>query len=321
MNQPPQALMIATLLAQSLVAQPIVLGIGAPLLAVLECQDVLGPDQLPKISAEQYNKWKQILANTMKMKIAISLNREVFFPHELATMTVIISNPGSQPLEVLEPVERVSGQLYIGAWSEVDGFGRNRRFEPQFGQSAKSRIIEAGETVTKSFRVGTYGSPDSFAGLPGTEGSYEFVYIYGTGASVKFKIANPRVELCVQEPDPRQFERDEFVPGKGKTGKRMKYVQYASGCVFEENGNWVIAVVPGNLAGPDGNMAHYKVAGPTNFPKMVRLIESKEPITSMALAPQADGKVIVSYATVFNATQVRTRHVIRLKSNREVEAQ
>ena len=319
MNQPPQALVIATLFAQALVAPTVVLRTGAPLLTVLECQDVLGRDQLPKISAEEYNKWKQILANTMEIKVEISLNREVYFPHEMATMTVIVSNPASHPLEVLEPVERVSGQLYIGAWSEVDGFGRNRRFEPQFGQSAKSRIIEPGETVTKSFRVGTYGSPDSFAGLPGTEGSYEFVYMYGAGASVKFKIANPRVELCVQEPDPRQFDRDEFVPGKGKTGKRMKYVQYASGCVFEENGTWVIAVVPGNLAGPDGNMAHYKVAGPSNFPKMVRLLESKAPITSMALAPQADGKVIVSYATISNATQAQTRHVIRLKSNREVD--
>lgn len=151
--------------------------------------------------------------NTKQLRVELKLDREVYFPGEMAELTVTITNPTSRALLVEEPLSVGSGDIGLVvqradhfeavAQKTRDGFiivGTGAT-EP----TVHTVLMQPGEQRQRTIRTDDAMFDDdeimdlTIDGfLPLEAGHYVFGYGYGSGASVAFDIVQPVVLRAVQ---------------------------------------------------------------------------------------------------------------------------
>ena len=153
-------------------------------------------------SAQGQPDGSDVLAeNTAKMKVTITMDRDVYLQGELYTADIEVMNPTNQSLLVEEPF---GGQCVSMAKKEGDktvSVTSRPGYEP-FCNSTRELAITLGPGERRSSVLGPFGFNDSGGwpqlmgghGMWLEPGEYILTYAYGAGAQAEFRIVHPKLE-------------------------------------------------------------------------------------------------------------------------------
>ena len=159
--------------------------------------------------------YQQLVANTNKLQVTLQLDRQEYFPHEDASLTLTITNPGDAPLEVIEPlVPRTGGtNVYFHDSAKPASDPRSwHRISPHENgvayfedRDVPTAWVLPGQSVTKKCLLSDIESraPLDAQGrrtvtvcqgfhMMSDEGDYQNRYNYGRGAVADFRVVWPQ---------------------------------------------------------------------------------------------------------------------------------
>jgi hypothetical protein len=135
-----------------------------------------------------------------KLRTRLFLDRKIYMPGELAIVTIRVTNPTGEPLEIPDPFHKWSGGLDLMRRVTPPGNGPGFAYtspHPYSGMSNRDDvlprvIINPGQTLSESYRTDAplfLNQPALPGGtMPHTPGKYLIVYSYDTRAEVNFEV-------------------------------------------------------------------------------------------------------------------------------------
>jgi len=166
-----------------------------------------------------------------KLRTRLSLDHEIYMPGELATVTIRVTNPTDQPLQVPDPFDKFSGGLDLMRTVAPAGNGSGLAYvsphpysaRPNGDDSLPRLFINPGQTLTKSYRTDTplFLNQSALPGgtIPRKPGKYTIFYSYDPSDGVDFEVINPKLEALQSLRLP-----DEVVPGQDRVRTHLVHV-------------------------------------------------------------------------------------------------
>jgi hypothetical protein len=156
-----------------------------------------------------------------KLRVRLSLDHEIYMPGELATVTIGVTNPTVEPLQVPDPFNKLSGGLDLMRRVIPAGNGPDLVYMsphpysgmPNRDDGLPNVPINPGQTLTKSYRSDAplFLNQPALPGdtMPRTPGEYLIVHSYDPRAGADFEVVRPKIEALQSLRLP-----DEIVPGQ-----------------------------------------------------------------------------------------------------------
>jgi hypothetical protein len=150
-----------------------------------------------------------LITNTMKLDVRVTLDRATYFPGERASIGLSVRNPTSAPLLVLQPFTASTGLINLGKKSgadyEIVGES-NHRLLPRVPPTT---VLEPGQELTANLdsavpSVFGLGLPVMGSlGAPSRAGEYALAYTYSGYALGLFTVVAPMLEAStvIRVPD------------------------------------------------------------------------------------------------------------------------
>lgn len=145
--------------------------------------------------------------NEDQLQVAVTLDRAVYFPREVAVISITIRNPTSNPLRVNAPFWRecitLSASNVDGTFSQLgaDGCGFGPQIESARSIPPMTTTFAAGEQ--RNFVLSTDDSSFSsksspmYGAVPKDPGSYALIYGYNA-KSARFKVVHPVLDVAAR---------------------------------------------------------------------------------------------------------------------------
>jgi hypothetical protein len=152
------------------------------------------------------------IADTRRLSVTISTDRDIYVGGEDAVITVTVLNPTSGRLKVLQPFNLDTGGIDLLKRNLVDPQHRPWLYlvdhpfsEVGFGPSTPLANIEPGEKIEKRFHsYDAHFDGDSAImrsrAVPVKEGEYQLQYAFGRGARTTFTVVIPKLDKLVTVP-------------------------------------------------------------------------------------------------------------------------
>jgi hypothetical protein len=136
------------------------------------------------------------------------MDREEYFIGDEAVLTLSVTNPQPQTIEILAPFRGETGR--VGLLKKTGRPGLEWEFETNDhvvgGPVLIPRWIGPGARLESRVRLNSFECPHHMltCHFPDREGEYMFVFGYGKGASAKFRVVTPLVHSVVDVPISRK---------------------------------------------------------------------------------------------------------------------
>jgi hypothetical protein len=141
----------------------------------------------------------QIAANTEKLRVAITMDRQEYLPGEAAEITISIVNPTTDPLEVYEPFKNQTGTMWVDIQRTPGQQALGHQGEPLCCPHGRgtTRWFASGETAASTFQSGGdhFGARGPMVVIPEQPGGYRLYYLYGSAQPVNFTVIPATVAL------------------------------------------------------------------------------------------------------------------------------
>jgi hypothetical protein len=211
----------------------------------------MAAQQSPRVtSSPASDRKRQILKNTSKLKVTLTLDRQAYFPMEEALLQITIVNPESQDLEVYDPWHAPAARLFFLA--ELI----ERR--PLDTDPLPTQIIPAHEESTRFFRLdgATCRQPGSVTQLnykhcamPSQPGKHvlQMVIAEVNGATTQFDVIDPGPPLEAVELEVDPYVRDSRDVFGRPTGKSYRTKAYARAYKLKRRDQENVCLVRGGV--------------------------------------------------------------------------
>lgn len=162
-----------------------------------------------------------------RLEVTMTTDRTVYFTGEQLELTVTIRNPAREPLTVKQPFLYGTGGIVtlrrpLGSSNENDWQFENPHPILYKMPDPPQIVVSPGEQIRKTLRIpedcasaGYFSSP---CGVRIREGEYRYDFYYGLGASVRFRVARPNLELAAE---PKLNKKLEYVYWERRQGKNV----------------------------------------------------------------------------------------------------
>jgi len=235
--------------------------------------------------------------NTAKMKVTISMDRDVYFQGELYSANIEVMNPTNQSLLVEEPFR---GQCLSIVRKEGDKTipVTSRPGDESVCSEMPEPVIALGPGERRSSVLGPFGYNDSGGwpqltggnGMGFEPGDYVLFYGYGAGAKAEFKIVTPRLEA-----DALARVKDEMFsdrPDQQDPHPLPAYIQVLALRWHDQSYICVSQSQVNNLWRP--KQGEPSILGPGNFK---RVATSQEPIVELSATADPEENLRIEWKT------------------------
>jgi len=244
------------------------------------------------LSAEDNEaKLTRLLNNRLKAVTTLRLDRDAYFPGEIATLTITVTNPTNEPLEIPAPFEPTS--------SGIDLMGKDtpqaRELGVEYWYLAPHRFsdfptrLDTGSIVlhpavrlertvrSDEKHFGYYRWFGHRGAVPATPGEYRVEFSYDTRVHVDFRVVQPEMTQFVAAPLPALGGTDREAP-RG----------YMHAFVLAFGGRYAICRnVQATALNPELFRGYYGDLAP-----LERVGEMDEPVTALRVRLEGEGAVV-----------------------------
>ena len=291
------------------------------LLIVISCSVAISQTASDQAAA---TRKAELNLNRAKLAISVTLDRDVYFPNEDAQITIRVTNPTTQTMEVPEPFNPLTGGIAIlrpgtgvsqGQWvyasSRIGGWGAVA-VSPE-PPPPPAVWLSPNQPKEKSFWLSESSchEPDSFSAvcwMSEAEGQYRIAYEYDARAYAQFQVVWPQLEQWTRV----KLQKPAQIPDVANPARKIltasRWVWFAA--VGHQGNHWIIVGRHDGIGGPPDLDRTGKFTGQISrsFAPFRRIATSAAAVTSLQAVADNAENITVSYAD-------QNGHVYRLKVN------
>lgn len=143
------------------------------------------------VTALQAQTHEQLERNVARLRVELSLDRELYLPFEIPTVSIKITNPTAVPLIVPRPFRPDTGTLVLAERLENGRWATNEHgFRQPYSASTPTITMAPNETKQLTFRADNEtafeGKRAEFEWPPSFPGRYRVNYVYTWSAEAAF---------------------------------------------------------------------------------------------------------------------------------------
>jgi uncharacterized repeat protein (TIGR02543 family) len=228
-----------------------------------------------------------IIANNWRLKVQVAMDRSVYFPSEAALVTITVSNPTADPLQVFTPFLASTGCLEV-APGDQDGVCNS-----QATANTPTTIMQPGEErriTLNSYdhQFGTEVDAMPGGGAPRQSGQYRLIYDYTNASQPRFQVVRPRLEAAA-------MVRVADITDTDETGKPIQFPGFMHVFAVEWQGQSFICVTR-ESSRMNSPVRADALGNLDDAPEIfTRIATSTNPVDSMAATADAAGNLTIHW--------------------------